>query len=26
VCIEKINSLKLEIRLLEGEIKQEWGA
>lgn len=25
VCIEKINSVKLEIRLLEGEIKQEWG-
>lgn len=24
VCIEKINSVKLEIRLLEGEIKQDW--
>lgn len=24
VCIEKINSIKLEIRLLEGEIKQDW--
>jgi len=26
VIIEKIHSVKLEIRLLEGEIKQEWGA
>lgn len=24
VCIEKINSVKLEIRLLEGEIRQDW--
>jgi hypothetical protein len=24
VCIEKINSVKLEIKLLDGEIKQDW--
>ena len=24
VCLEKINSLKLEIRLLEKEIEQDW--
>lgn len=26
VCLEKINQLKLEIRLLEAEIKQDWNA
>jgi hypothetical protein len=26
VCIEKINAVKLELRLLESEIKQEWGS
>jgi len=25
VCIEKINAIKLELRLLENEVKQEWG-
>ena len=25
VCIEKINAVKIEIRLLENEIKMEWG-
>ena len=25
VCIEKINAVKLEIRLLEKEIEQDWG-
>lgn len=25
VCIEKINAIKIELRLLESEIQREWG-